>query len=638
MYTFSSFLRPTTFCLGLCANILLGAPLQAADLSTELSGLVIKGGQQLPKQSTPSAVGVLSTGDFDCDGVMDLAVGDASSDVIDNVGGDNDGSVSIGFGDRQIGLRLGGGQLISQNTDGITGVAEANDRFGDALAAADFNGDDCSDLAIGVSGEDDAGAGTTDSGGVHALFGAAGGLSTSNDLFLPGAEAAPHGTTNGHRKGEALAPLHWTSASALPNLAISAIGHAPNLLLFAGGVAVRRSGSALLNTPVDFVSRSDFPNEVDRQSGVFGETLAAGDFNNDGFDDLVAFGVSDGCIIPTPTISLCPDGKGFLWIIYGAASSGGFRYEKITQDSPGVPGVVEDNDFFGEALTVGDFNNDGIDDLAVGAPGEGIGAIDDSGSVTILYGAANGLLANAGSSIAFGQSEISGLAVEASDEFGASLSAGDFNRDGFDDLAIGLPLEDVGNVVDAGSVAVVYGSAGGIDTSIVKIFDLSSADISGDVATNDQFGIALSAADFNDDQVDDLAIGIANRADNTGAGAGAVLMLFSTADTETSILSVAPNPVFAGQPYTVTVRSRRLNTGGTVLGRGTVNVSVSGGGGSCTVTLNNAGNGSCQITTASAGLRTISASHPATLGYRASSALPAAINVVNEVIFHNGFE
>jgi hypothetical protein len=610
--------------------VLLGAQAPAADLSTELSGLVIKGGQQLPKQSSPSAVGVLSTGDFDCDGVIDLAAGDASSDVIDNVGGDNDGSLSIGFGDPLIGLRLGGGQLISQNTDGISDVAEANDRFGDALAAADFNGDNCSDLAIGVSGEDDASAGTTDSGGVHLLFGAAGGLSTSNDLFLPGTEAAPHGTTGGHRKGDALAALHWTAASALPYLAINAIGHAPNLLVFAGGVSVRRTGSAVLNTPVDFASRSDFPFEADRQSGQFGETLAAGDFNNDGFDDLVAFGVSDGCIIPTPAFSLCPDGKGFLWIVYGAASTGGFRYEKITQDSPGVPGVVEDDDFFGEALAVGDFNSDGIDDLAVGAP--------DSGSVTILYGAASGLLANAGSSIAFGQSEISGLAVEADDEFGASLSAGDFNRDGFDDLAIGVPLEDVSNVVDAGSVAVVYGSASGIDTRVAKIFDLSSAGISGDVATNDQFGIALSAADFNDDQVDDLAIGIANRADNTGASAGAVLMLFSTGDTATSIVAVTPNPVFVGQPYTVTVRSLRLNTGGTALGRGTVNVSVSGGGGSCTVTLNNTGNGSCQITTASAGLRTISAIHPAILGYRASSALPASINVVNEVIFRNGFE
>ena len=616
----------------------LAAPACAADLSTELSALVIKGGQQLPKQSSPSAVGVLSTGDFDCDGVIDLAVGDASSDVIDNVGGDNDGSVSIGFGDRLIGLRLGGGQLISQNTDGIPGVAEANDRFGDALAAADFNGDDCSDLAIGVSGEDDASVGSTDSGGAHVLFGATGGLSSSNDLFLPGTEAAPHGTTAGHRKGDALVALHWTAASALPYLAINAIGHAPNLLVFAGGVSVRRTGSAVLNTPVDFVSRSDFPAEVDRQSGVFGETLAAGDFNNDGFDDLVAFGVSDGCIIPTPTISLCPDGKGFLWIVYGAASTSGFRYEKITQDSPGVPGVVEDDDFFGEALAIGDFNNDGVDDLAVGAPGEGIGAIDDSGSVTILYGAANGLLANAGSSIAFGQSEISGLAVEAEDEFGASLSAGDFNRDGFDDLAIGVPLEDVGNVVDAGSVAVVYGSASGIDTSIVKIFDLNSAGISGAVATNDQFGIALSAADFNDDQIDDLAIGIANRADNTGASAGAVLMLFSTGDTATSIVSVAPNPVFVGLPYTVTVRSRRVNTGGTVLGRGTVVVSVSGGGGSCTATLNRFGDGSCQITTATPGLRSISATHPATLGFRASTAAPATINVINEVVFRNGFE
>lgn len=77
-------------------GIMLGA-LAAADLSTELSALVIKGGQQLPKHNSPAAVRVIASGDFDCDGTTDLAVGDASSDVIDNVGADNDGSVSIGF-------------------------------------------------------------------------------------------------------------------------------------------------------------------------------------------------------------------------------------------------------------------------------------------------------------------------------------------------------------------------------------------------------------------------------------------------------------------------------------------------------------------------------------------------------------
>jgi hypothetical protein len=42
------------------------------------------------------------------------------------------------------------------------------------------------------------------------------------------------------------------------------------------------------------------------------------------------------------------------------------------------------------------------------------------------------------------------------------LVAGDFNRDGKDDLAIGVPLEDLGNIRDAGAVNVIYGSDNGL--------------------------------------------------------------------------------------------------------------------------------------------------------------------------------
>src|SRR5687767_9170258 len=60
------------------------------------------------------------------------------------------------------------------------------------------------------------------------------------------------------------------------------------------------------------------------------------------------------------------------------------------------------------------------------------------------------------------QSDLSGL-VEAGDAFGGSLAAGDFDGDGYDDLAIGVPTEDVGSAVDAGAMVVVYGTAAGLN-------------------------------------------------------------------------------------------------------------------------------------------------------------------------------
>ena len=107
---------------------------------------------------------------------------------------------------------------------------------------------------------------------------------------------------------------------------------------------------------------------------------------------------------------------------------------------------------FGEALVCGDFDGDLFSDLAIGAPGSNNGA----GSVTILYGAASGLTALGD----LWSQDSSGVRGEAAsgDEFGASLGAGDFNGDGFFDLAVGAP----GDSVDGsriGSVNILYGSA-----------------------------------------------------------------------------------------------------------------------------------------------------------------------------------
>ena len=451
----------------------------AADLSANFNRLILKGSAELPREPGATRVETLATGDFNCDNMDDLAVGD-------EFGGDGGGSISIAFGDRFMGFRTGG-QLIDQDTPGVIGAAEPGDSFGSALAADDFDADGCSDLAIGVPGEDDGSAGTTDSGGANVLFGAAGGLNGDNDLFVPGTESAPHGHTTGHFKGEALVSLdNWTSTGSQPFLAISAIGYSPNLLPFAGGVTVRRGGAAPLATPVDFVERGDFPGESNRQNGRFGFPLAAGDFNNDGFDDLVAHTSHEGCILPSPTS--CFDQESAVWVVYGATGSAGFVYERITQNSPGVPGSVNSAYGFGEAFAVGDFNNDGEDDLAVGAPYEDIGTIARTGTVTILYGATSRLLANAGSSIAFDQSDIVGAAAEADDNFGAALASGDFNRDGFDDLASGIPREGFGAIVAGGSVVVVYGSASGINTATSKVFDLGTTGIAGNVEANDAFG------------------------------------------------------------------------------------------------------------------------------------------------------
>src|SRR4051794_4697788 len=115
-----------------------------------------------------------------------------------------------------------------------------------------------------------------------------------------------------------------------------------------------------------------------------------------------------------------------------------------------------------------DFNHDGFDDLAVGVPGEDIGTVADAGAVNVIYGGGGisvlnpGGLKSAGNRV-FSQDTpgVEGVA-EKGDRFGSALAWGDFNHDGFDDLAVGVPGEDIGTVVNAGAVNVLFGSASGL--------------------------------------------------------------------------------------------------------------------------------------------------------------------------------
>ena len=78
------------------------------------------------------------------------------------------------------------------------------------------------------------------------------------------------------------------------------------------------------------------------------------------------------------------------------------------------------------------------------------------------------------------------------DNLGSGLATGDFHRDGFADLAIGVPGEDIGMIGSAGAVIALYGSAAGLTTIGAQLLTQAG----GATELNDAFGAALAAGDF----------------------------------------------------------------------------------------------------------------------------------------------
>jgi FG-GAP repeat len=275
-----------------------------------------------------------------------------------------------------------------------------------------------------------------------------------------------------------------------------------------------------------------------------------GDFNGDGFDDL-AIGVP---LEDVHTGAGIIDDAGAVNVLYGSsnglsAASPPRPDQFWTQSTPDVNDVSEAGDLFGDSLSSGDFNGDGFDDLAIGVPSEdvdtGTGTIANAGAVNVLYGSSNGLSATSPPrpDQIWTQStpNVNGGSEEF-DKFGDSLSSGDFNGDGFDDLAIGTPFEDIdtgaGTIDDAGAVNVLYGSSSGLSATSPprpdQIWTQSTPDVNDVSEAGDLFGDSLSSGDFNGDGFDDLAIGVPFEDVVVGQsevlGAGAVNVLYSSSN------------------------------------------------------------------------------------------------------------
>ncbi len=234
-------------------------------------------------------------------------------------------------------------------------------------------------------------------------------------------------------------------------------------------------------------------------ANYFGYLMEYGDFNGDGFSDLIITEDGNGAV-----------SKGKISIYNGSVTG-------LNASASGVINYEGTNYNLGRQVTSGDFNGDGFDDIAVTAAANGL--------VYIFYG-------SAGSFGTISASTASRILTGAHSTFGAGLAAGDLDGDGYADLAIG----EMGFSANQGRVYIYYGNASGLGAGQDAILN---------TASTYQLGISLHIAHTNNDSYADL---IAGGMSNFG-GAGGRVFVFNGSSTRLSGTTFSPNFTLNGPAF-----------------------------------------------------------------------------------------
>jgi hypothetical protein len=436
------------------------------------------------------------------DGYADLAIGVPGRDVGPSMEG---GMVSILYG-QDSGLASTDSQYFSQLTAGAGQSPNSYDHFGKFLTGGDFNGDGYVDLAVGVPGETI--SGDASAGLVQILYGSETGYSTTGAQVWSHANLPSQAVGENENFGSALASGDFDQ-DGFDDLAIGVPGQ--DFIVNAVGMVnvLYGTASGLTTTGFDVIAQGIGIEETLEENDLFGQTLAAGDFDGDGFHDLAMAAYNEDVGAAT--------NAGVVQVVYGSTSGLSDEGDDLWVQGTGIQGTPEINDLFGGSLVVGDFDGNGYDELAIGAPREDYSVVDD-GVVHVLWGGFSGLTDEF--DMLLRQDLFPSQTNQANDIFGFSLAAGDFDGDGNDDLVIGAPGQLVSTpaaMPEAGVVHVIYGP---LNFSETDLFQQDAPEM------NDHFGHALAAADFDGHGYDDLAIGVPDENEGTTVNTGLVHILY----------------------------------------------------------------------------------------------------------------
>jgi hypothetical protein len=386
----------------------------------------------------------------------------------------------------------------------------SEDRFGAAVAVVGLDGDGCNDLVVGAPGRDGVGA-------VYLIFSSASGTGTGARVRLPYTGSA------GDAFGSSLA-VEGHPRAAAPSQAVADVriwvgipGRNVAGQADAGAVAYYTvTASGEVSGPTVYTQNSPGVPGTAEAGDRFGQVLTAlpsGVLVGQPGED-VGTKIDAGMVTVLPAPGASPTGPG----PYAA-----------TEDTPGMPGAAEAGDRFGAALAYQPGSFTGA--VWVGVPGEDVGAVRDAGMVHRLSAWARSF--HSLGYISQNSPHVPG-ANEPGDNFGASLQAGSLSDICYDQVAIGAPGEDLGDVKDAGMVTMYLASP----LECPATFSQGP-----DARPGDRFGAALSRIEVQGEpEMSTLVIGIPGQDLGDYRDAGAVQTWSQTSPNATFTLSQGAVP------------------------------------------------------------------------------------------------